>query len=229
MSLADFGVTVVLAPHPDDETLGCGATLLRLRQETSSTLHWILMTRMSEAAGYDAGAIAARDREIEAVSKRYGFTERVQLPFGAATLDSEPTAALVQAMAGAFDRLKPETLLMPFPADAHSDHARTFKIGSACAKWFRRTHLRRIMCYEVVSETGFNLDPTRAAFEPNCYVKVPADLIEQKIAIMANYATEMAPYPFPRSAEAIRALSQVRGSECGAPAAEAFVLVRDIC
>jgi LmbE family N-acetylglucosaminyl deacetylase len=92
MSLADFGVTVVLAPHPDDETLGCGATLLRLKQETRSTLHWILMTRMSEAAGYDSAAIARRDREIDAVSKHYGFGERVQLPFGAATLDSEPTA-----------------------------------------------------------------------------------------------------------------------------------------
>jgi LmbE family N-acetylglucosaminyl deacetylase len=229
MSLADFGVTVVLAPHPDDETLGCGATLLRLKQETRSTLHWILMTRMSEAAGYDSAAIARRDREIDAVSKHYGFGERVQLPFGAATLDSEPTAALVQSMAAAFDRLKPETLLMPFPADAHSDHARTFKIGSACAKWFRRSHLRRIMCYEVPSETGFNLDPTRAAFEPNCYVKVTPALIEQKIEIMAAYQTEMAPFPFPRSGEAMRALAQVRGSECGAEAAEAFVLVRDIC
>jgi len=229
MSLADFGVTVVLAPHPDDETLGCGATLLRLKQETRGPLHWILMTRMSKAAGYDAGAITRRDLEIDAVSKQFGFDRRIQLPFGAATLDSEPTAALVQSMATAFDELKPETLLMPFPADAHSDHARTFKIGSACAKWFRRKHLRRIMCYEVLSETGFNLDPTRAAFEPNCYVKVAEDLIEQKIAIMAEYQTEMAPFPFPRSAEAIRALARVRGSECGATAAEAFVLVRDIC
>lgn len=228
MSLADFGVTVVLAPHPDDETLGCGATLLRLKRETPHLLHWILMTRMSEAAGYDRAAIARRDAEIEKVSRRFGIDRRVQLPFDAATLDSEPTAKLIQSMAAVFDELKPETLLMPFPADAHSDHARTFKIGSACAKWFRRSHLRRILCYEVLSETGFNLDPTRAAFEPNCYVKVSDGLIDEKIAIMETYESEMAAYPFPRSAEAMRALARVRGSECGAEAAEAFVLVRDI-
>jgi LmbE family N-acetylglucosaminyl deacetylase len=229
MSLADFGVTVVLAPHPDDETLGCGGTLLRLKRETPHALHWILMTKMSEAAGYDADAIRRRDVEIETVGGRYGFDRRLQLPYGAAMLDSEPTATLVQSMAAAFDALKPETLLMPFPADAHSDHARTFRIGSACAKWFRRSHLRRIMCYEVPSETGFNLDPTRAAFEPDCYVKVSPDLIEEKIAIMSCYQTEMAPFPFPRSGEAIRALAQLRGSECGATAAEAFVVVREIC
>ena len=229
MSLADFGVTVVLAPHPDDETLGCGATMLRLKRETGLPLHWILMTRMSEAAGYTRDAITRRDAEIERVGKRFGIDRRVQLPFDAATLDSEPTGKLIQAMASVFDELKPETLLMPFPADAHSDHARTFKIGSACAKWFRRPHLRRILCYEVLSETGFNLDPTRAAFEPNCYVKVSDALIDEKIDIMTAYESEMAPYPFPRSAEAMRALARVRGSECGAEAAEAFVLVRDIC
>lgn len=228
MSLADFGVTVVIAPHPDDETLGCGATLLRLKQETPHALHWILMTRMSAAAGYSDTAIKKRDAEIEQVHARYGFDRRVQLPFTAAMLDEEPTNMLIQAMAAAFDELQPETLLMPFPGDAHSDHARTFKIGSACAKWFRRRRLRRILCYEVPSETGFNLDPTRAAFEPNLYVTVSPAQIDEKIAIMRIYESEMAPFPFPRSAEAMQALAQLRGSECGGAAAEAFVAVREI-
>lgn len=228
MSLADFGTTVVLAPHPDDETLGCGATLLRLKQETKHALHWILMTRMSAAAGYSDAAIQQRDAEIENAHARYGFQRRIQLPFTAAMLDDEPTNQLIQSMAAAFGELQPETLLMPFPGDAHSDHARTFKIGSACAKWFRRGHLRRILCYEVPSETGFNLDPTRAAFEPNLYIKVAPKLVDEKISIMRIYASEMAPFPFPRSAEAMKALAQLRGSECGGEAAEAFVVVREI-
>jgi hypothetical protein len=102
-------------------------------------------------------------------------------------------------------------------------------VASACSKWFRRKHLRRIMCYEVLSETGFNLNPTAPVFSPTCYIPVDEAFIERKIDIMKTYQTEMAPFPFPRSTEAIRALAGLRGSECGAAAAEAFVVVREVC
>lgn len=227
-TLALFGRTLVLAPHPDDETLGCGGTLLRLRQETASEVHWALMTRMTAEAGYSADAIAQRDREINRVSARYGFEETHQLGFSAALLDSEPTHRLVKAVAGVFDAVEPETLLLPFPNDAHSDHRRTFQIASACAKWFRRGYLRRIMSYEVPSETGFNLDPTAAPFVPSIYIPVPETLIDDKVSILREYAGEMAPFPFPRSEKAIVALARSRGAECGAAAAEAFVLIREV-
>lgn len=227
MRLSEFGRTVVVAPHPDDETLGCGATLLRLKAESAAPLIWILMTRMVEGYGYAPETIALREREIAAVSEIFKFDRLVQLPFAAATLDSQPTNELVKTMAKVFDEVQPETILAPFPGDAHSDHARTFNIVSACSKWFRRRNLSRIMCYEVPSETGFNLNPTAPVFSPNCYVKVEPALITKKIETMGVYCSEMSEFPFPRSKEAIRALSEIRGSECGAVAAEAFMLVRE--
>ncbi len=227
MSLDNFGATLVLAPHPDDETLGCGATLLRIKRETSHPLYWIMMTRMSQAAGYDQAAILKREQEIKLVSAAYGFDSLVQLPFQAAMLDGESTSVMVRAVADVLDDLRPTTILMPFPGDAHSDHARTFKIASACSKWFRRRDLRRIMCYEVLSETGFGLNPTLPPFSPNCFVQVDEDLVE-RIEIMNIYGSEMAPFPFPRSDEAIRSLARLRGSECGSMAAEAFLAVREI-
>jgi len=222
-----FGRTLVLAPHPDDETLGCGGTTLRLKAEAAQPVYWVIMTRMTAQAGYDTEAIRQRDVEIARVGQRYGFDETIQLPFDAASLDAIPLSRLIQELAGVFDRLQPETILLPHPADAHSDHGRTFVAGSACSKWFRRRYLRRVMCYEVLSETRFNLDPSLKPFAPNCYVKLTPEWVEEKIGIMREYATEMAPFPFPRSAEAIRSLASVRGSECGAHAAEAFVLLKE--
>jgi N-acetylglucosamine malate deacetylase 1 len=221
-----FGRTLVLAPHPDDETLGCGGTLVRLRQQ-AQPLFWVLMTRMSEAAGYGAPEIERRGAEIQRVAAAYGFTETVQMPFDAATLDAVHLNALIAQLARVFDRLQPETVLLPHPADAHSDHGRSFVAGSACAKWFRRPYLRRVMSYEVLSETRFNLDPSLVQFAPNAYVKLSEAQLERKVAIMGEYSNEMAAFPFPRSPEAIRHLAAMRGSECGAAAAEAFVLLRE--
>lgn len=221
-----FGRTLILAPHPDDETLGCGGTALRLK-ELRQPVSWVLMTRMTQQSGYDAESIRQRELEIERVARRYGFAETVQLPFDASSLDAIPLSRLIQELAGVFDRLQPETILMPHPADAHSDHGRTFVTGSACSKWFRRGYLRRVMCYETLSETRFNLDPSLEPFAPNCYVRLEPAYIEEKIRIMGEYAGEMAPFPFPRSPEAIRSLASLRGAECGAHAAEAFVLLKE--
>lgn len=227
MSRLEFGRTIVLAPHPDDETLGCGGTLLRLKEEGSASLFWVLMTRMTAEAGYDGAAISRRETEIEQVGRLFGFERTVQLPFSAAMLDIAPTHELVRALAAVFDDLQPETLLLPFPSDAHSDHRRSFAIASACSKWFRRQYLRRILCYEVPSETGFNLDPTAAPFAPNFYIKLEPRDVARKIEIMSLYEGEMAPFPFPRSEAAIQALARLRGSQCGSEAAEAYVLVRE--
>lgn len=222
-----LGRTLVLAPHADDETLGCGGTLLRMREESPHEALWVLMTRMSEAAGYAPQEMREREAEIARVGHAYGFAETVQLPFDAASLDAVPLAKLIGALAAVFDRLRPQTVLLPHPSDAHSDHARTFAAGSACSKWFRRGELRRVMCYEVPSETGFNLDPNARPFAPTCHVRLTREHVERKIAVMTGYRTEMAPFPFPRSPESIRALAAVRGSQCGSEAAEAFLVLRE--
>ena len=225
MALADFVTTVVLAPHPYTRRLAAVRRCCACRGDDAS-LHWILI-QDERGRRYDAAAIATREQEIAAVSDRFrSIAGSIAVRRGDARFGADR-----DARAGDGRRLRrvaAETFLMPFRrmptaiTRARSRSARLCQVVSP-------THLRRIMCYEVPSETGFNLDPTRAAFEPNCYIKVSDEQIEEKIRIMAEYRTEMAPFPFPRSPEAMRALARVRGSECGATSAEAFVVVRDIC
>ncbi len=45
--------TLVITPHPDDETLGCGGTLLRRKAEGGS-LAWLMVTAMTEQGGWPA-------------------------------------------------------------------------------------------------------------------------------------------------------------------------------
>ena len=61
---------LIVAPHPDDETLGCGGTILRHVSEGHS-VHWMIMTKMSEEIGFLKKEILIRDQQIKSVSKKF--------------------------------------------------------------------------------------------------------------------------------------------------------------
>ena len=59
---------LVVAVHPDDETLGCGGTILK-HQSTSDEIHWLIATTINQNNSY----YAKRVEEIEKVNKMYNF------------------------------------------------------------------------------------------------------------------------------------------------------------
>lgn len=71
---------LVVAPHPDDETLGCGGAILRHVAQGDS-VHWCIVTAMTSAAGYAADRIAARAATIETVAKHYNLQTFTNLGF----------------------------------------------------------------------------------------------------------------------------------------------------
>ena len=82
----------------------------------------------------------------------------------------------------------------------------------------------RILCYETLSETNRNAPPS---FVPNVFVDISAQL-ERKLEAMRLYASQQRDFPHERSLGAIRALAMLRGSTVHRPAAEAFMLVRQV-
>lgn len=221
-----MSIILVVAPHPDDETLGCGGTLLRAIAE-GATVHWAIASLMTREAGFSEARITARAAEIAQVAAAYGFASVHQAPFSAARLDTVPMAERVGWFSAVVSVVQPSALYLPYPHDVHSDHAAVFDAASACSKAFRHPSVHQVYCYETLSETEFGLRPGAAPFHPNRFVDISAHL-ERKIEIMSLYAGEMASPPFPRSAEAIRALATLRGVVASSLAAEAFMILRDI-
>ena len=215
---------LVVAPHPDDETLGCGGALLRHRAEGDS-VHWLIVTAMREELGYGPERIAARDKEIDAVAKHYGFAGVHRLGLPTTRLDTLPLAEVIEAIAAVLKEVAPETLYVPFGGDAHSDHRVAFDACISGSKWFRAPALTEVLAYETLSETDFRPDPAAAAFRPNLFVDIEAHL-DGKIRALRLYEDENRPFPFPRSEEAIVALARKRGTDSGFRAAEAFLILR---
>jgi LmbE family N-acetylglucosaminyl deacetylase len=217
---------LVVAPHPDDETLGCGGTLLKHRMQ-GDELHWYIATRITEAAGFTAERVKQREAEIEAVARAYPFAAVHSGGFETMQLDRVAMRELIGSLSRVMQQVQPERIYLPYRNDAHSDHAAVFDATVACCKTFRYPSIRSVHAYETLSETEFGLRPDDSGFRPNLFVDC-SSFLERKIEIMAMFAGEMAPFPFPRSPECIRAQAMLRGSQAGVHAAEAFMTLKEI-
>ncbi|MDQ0567353.1 PIG-L family deacetylase [Erythrobacter citreus] len=216
---------LVIAPHPDDETLGCGGTLLRSRAAGNLT-YWLIVTGISSNTGFSAERVEQRESEIRHVAEAYGFAETIRLNIPTSTLDHQPLRVIIGGIAEAVKRLEPTDVYLPYRRDAHSDHAAVFDAGITTAKWFRYSSVQRTYAYETQSETDFDMSPDSPGFRPNVFVDI-SDHIDEKIRIAEMFVGEIGEHPFPRSARGIRAMATVRGAACGFDAAEAFMLLRE--
>ncbi len=217
---------IIVAPHPDDETLGCGGTLLRHKAE-GDEIHWLIMTTITEQAGFNKERIESRKKEIDAVAKKYQFCSVYQTQFVATTLDMVANSDLIKEVSGFFNKVKPDTVYLPFRNDVHSDHAAVFDAAASCTKSFRYPFIRRVLVYETLSETEFSIQPDGSGFKPNLWVDISLYL-EEKIKIMQMYKGEIGEHPFPRSERNIRALATLRGATAGVNEAEAFISIKEI-
>ena len=217
---------LAVAPHPDDETLGCGGTLLR-HIAGGDTVHWLIVTTIKGATGFTNEQIERRAGEIEAVAAAYGFTSVEQLGFVTTRLDTYPMSDLVMAVSEVVRRLQPDTIYIPYRNDVHSDHAVVFDAAASCTKSFRYPSVKRVRVYETLSETEFSIKPSDTGFKPNLWIEV-GDHLDHKIEIMKLFRGEMGEHPFPRSERNIRALATFRGATAGVEAAEAFLSLIDI-
>lgn len=216
--------TIVISPHPDDEVLGAGGTLLRRKAE-GSVVAWLIVSAMTAESGFGDEQIAKRADEIRRVIDLFGFDAVFELNFPTSQLDQIPMSNLVAAISAVFKTFDPEEVFMPHPADVHTDHGVVFNAVASCTKWFRYPMVKRVLAYETLSETDFCLG-TEQVFRPNVFVNIEPYL-EDKLRAMDIYASELGEFPFPRSHEAIRALATLRGAASGYKAAEAFELLRE--
>lgn len=216
---------LIVAPHPDDEILGCGGVIYKHKNK-GDQVHWLIVTNIFEEQGFSKERIAIRENEIDEVENMVGFDGVHRLKFPTAQLDSMPVEKLVSAIGQVFKEINAQIVYVPYRGDIHSDHRSVFDATVACTKWFRYPSVEKVLVYETLSETDFVIDSDANGFRPNVYVDI-SDYLEEKIKVMRIYESEMSKHPFPRSEEAIRALATLRGAAAGVKAAEAFMLVKE--
>ncbi len=220
----NFNKVLVVSPHPDDETLGAGGTLLKYKKQ-GHKIYWLNITDVNEEFGWDEKRIAHRQEQIEAIRGFFGFDGYYNLSLPTTKLATIDEGDIISKIRAVFDDVQPSWVLIPGQYDAHSDHRIVYNCCMAAAKSFRSPYIKRITTMEIVSETDFGFQNER--FVPNLFVDITEEM-DKKLEAMKIYDTEIEEVPFPRSLENIKAHSLMWGGYCNSRYAEAFCIVKQI-
>lgn len=217
---------LIVAPHPDDETLGCGGSILRHIEEGDEVV-WLIVTTIEKLKTIDTKEIKQRNLQISDVNKAYGFSEKYELKFETTKLDTLPKSKIISKISKIIHKVQPQIIYVPYRLDAHSDHEVVYDSTIACTKSFRYPFVKKVLIYQTLSETEFGLRPEDPGFRPNCFVDI-SRFLKKKLEILKIYKTEIRPHPFPRSVDSVRAQAILWGSYSNCKYAEAFITLKEI-
>lgn len=213
---------LIIAVHPDDETLGCGGTLLK-HKANGDEIHWLICTQ-TDIKNY---FYTIREREIEKVYDLYDFDTVTNLKLTTMQVDEYSMSDLIGKISKVMNEIKPNIIYLPFKGDVHSDHRKIFEASYSCTKSFRYPFIKKIYMIETLSETEFAPSTKEDNFIPNVFVDI-SEFMDKKIEIMKVFESEIAEHPFPRSERNLRALATLRGATAGCEYAESFMLLKEI-
>lgn len=217
---------LVVSVHPDDETLGCGGTLLKHKNQ-GDDVFWLILTDASEKLGYSQEFISKRQKQIKEVSQEYQFNKTYNLGFPTTKLHAVDFSEIITKISSVIQDVQPEVIYTVNRSDIHTDHQVAAKAVASSTKSFRNHFIKRVLMYECISETEITPPFPENIFIPHVYSDI-SDFLEKKIEIMKIYESELQSPPFPRSLENIRALARFRGSTISAHYAESFMLCREV-
>lgn len=217
---------LAVSAHPDDETLGCGGTLLKHRAAGDS-LYWVIATVCHEPQ-WSAELICRKAREVERVAAAYD-AQVFKLGFLNARLDTVATGELMRPIERIVDEVRPETVYLLHGGDIHTDHFALFTAAMSVLKPFymKRRGISRVLGYETLSSTDAAPARGERMFMPNVFSDI-TPYMDAKLDVMRLYETEIQAEPMPRSPSAIRALARVHGATICTEYAEAFALIREL-
>jgi LmbE family N-acetylglucosaminyl deacetylase len=211
----------VIAPHPDDETLGAGGTIARFAAEGVEVSVLIVSGHLPPL--YKPEAFETTRREATEALDILGVKRVEFLEVPATYVHQRPVAEINGAINKFVRATDPEWVLLPFP-DRHIDHRTIFDAAVVACRPVHAAAPRVVLAYETLSETHWNVGGIEPAFIPDLYVDISAYL-DRKQAALNAYASQVHEAPS-RSIEACTALAKFRGSQNGCDHAEAFKVVR---
>lgn len=207
-----MSIVLVIAPHPDDEVIGCGGTIQFHSKKGDAVFVHIVANRVINHVEDEKYIRETLEQSHEA-AKLLGVKEIIFSNLRDEQLDVRLIDVIIP-IEDIINRVNPDIVYVPNETDADQDHR---AVSNACKIACRS--IKKVLAYEV-------LGPTRG-FTPNYYVDIES-FLSCKVEALHFYKGEVFPFPHPRSIKAIESLARLRGVESGLLAAEAFKLLKEV-
>jgi N-acetylglucosamine malate deacetylase 1 len=143
LDLSEARKVLVVAPHPDDETMGCGGTLAQLAKHAD--IQVLLVTNGDGAGGLPAGASDVRKAELAEALKVLGIA-RPAICFDEPDGHFADSPAFRERLAQLLEAFKPNWVFLPWLEDSHSDH---WHIARASCAVLVRSGVEKVLYYEI--------------------------------------------------------------------------------
>ncbi len=226
--ISDKMKVLVIAPHPDDEVLGCGGTIKKYASSGNDV--YLCVVTKPYMPDWTEQYIKEKQEHIAKSNKILGIKETFFLDLPTVKLDTIEQKKLNDLISSCVERVKPEVLFIPFKGDINKDHQLVSEASLVAARPKPGSSIKKVLAYEVLSETEWgmaNANSIEKVFLPNYYEDIEKYMEDKKKA-MASYESEVKEYPHPRSLEGLEILAKKRGMEVGLKYAEAFMVLREI-
>ena len=209
---------LVIAAHPDDELLGCGGTVA-LHAKAGDAVTAVIVCE-GESLRYGPNGVGQSEHTQRAAAA-LGVADVRPLGFADQRLDTLALTDIITPLERIVREVRPQIVYCQYGGDANLDHAIVFKAVLVATRPTEPS-IEAIYAFDTASSTEWGYPRT---FLPDTWVDVTATL-EQKLAAMACYESEVRDYPHPRSLEALRHRAHAWGNQACMDAAEVFMTVR---
>ena len=216
---------LIIAPHPDDEILGVGGTMLKRAQAGDNVYVCIVTKGMMPL--FSEEIVEKGRSEARLAHKSLKVKETIFLDFPAVMLESVPRYELNGKILDLIRSLTPDEVYIPHPGDMQVDHRLVTEAAMVALRPKYSSKVKRIYSYETLSETGWNIPNVQNEFIPTVYEDI-SETMQGKLRAMSFFESQLNEFPEARSLGALKALAEYRGSTAGVKAAEAFCLIREL-
>lgn len=223
---------LILSPHPDDEVIGCGGLISKVKDEGGQVLvQFVTLGDTRDVSTTGRSTADERMVEIDRVAGVLKYDDWDIALRGAQyhlRLDAMPRVDLVDVLEVSarlsLRAVEPSVVLLPAPWSYNQDHRAVAEAAltalrpmgaAACAP-------RVVALFEEVADQWTPETTT----PPNLFVELDASHLDDKIQAMRTYTSQVRPHPHTRSLEALQNMAVVRGAHSGLGFAEAYHCVR---
>lgn len=216
---------LVVAPHPDDETLGVGGTIAKYSAQGDEV--FVLMVSGHLPPIYSRKAYEETVSEAYSAFSVLGVKKSEFLEIPATMIGDQPLHEVNGRISKVVNDFNPHIVLCPYP-DRHIDHRLVFdSVMVATRPLGAGKDIKIVAAYETLSETHWNAPHIEPNFTPNWVVDI-SDHISEKLNALECYKSQISEFPGPRSIEAVEALAKFRGTQAGFGYGEGLHIVRMI-